>query len=78
VIRFPLSLLDDRCIAWFALALLDYGSIAISVSVILTHRHPSSGGPTPTPTPTSSALAGIAAHMLAAAAIANRYFMIRS
>jgi len=43
-IRFPVSLLDDRCIAWFALALLDHGcSIAIPVAVILTYRHPSSG-----------------------------------
>jgi len=43
-IRFPVSLLDDRCIAWFALALLDHGcSIAISVAVTLTYGHPSSG-----------------------------------
>jgi len=43
-IRFPVSLLDDRCIAWLALALLDHGcSIAISVAVTLTYSHPSSG-----------------------------------
>ena len=43
-IRFPVSLLDDRCIAWFALALLDYScSIAVSVAVILTYGHPGSG-----------------------------------
>ena len=39
-IRFPVALLDDRCFAWLALALFDYGrSVAISVAMILTYRH---------------------------------------
>jgi hypothetical protein len=39
-IRFPVALLDDRCFAWLALALLDYGrSFAISVAVIRAYRH---------------------------------------
>src|SRR5450631_3344708 len=39
-IRFPLALLDDRCFAWLALALLDHGrSFAISVAVIGAYRH---------------------------------------
>src|SRR6202795_2072376 len=39
-IRFPLAFPDDRCFAWLALALLDYGrSFAISVAVIRAYRH---------------------------------------
>jgi hypothetical protein len=78
-IRFPLAFPDDRCFAWLALALLDYGrSFAISVAVSEPTVTPAPTGPTPTPTPTSSALAGTAAHILVAAIIANTYFMNRS
>jgi hypothetical protein len=39
-IRFPLALLDDRCFAWLALTLLDYGcSVAISVAMIRAYRY---------------------------------------
>src|SRR5882672_12461495 len=39
-IRFPLAFPDDRCFAWLALALLDYGrSFPISVAVIRAYRH---------------------------------------
>src|SRR5450631_1586541 len=39
-IRFPLALLDDRCFARLALALLDYGrSFPISVAVIRAYCH---------------------------------------
>jgi hypothetical protein len=44
-IRFPVALLDDRCFARLALALLDYGrSFAISVAVIRAYRHSGSNG----------------------------------
>jgi hypothetical protein len=76
-IRFPLTFPDDRCFA-AALALLDYGRLfAISVAVIrptVTRLQPAHL----TPTPTSSALAGTAAHMLAAAIIANTCLVNRS
>jgi hypothetical protein len=40
MIRFPVTLLNDRCFAWLALAFLYDGcSFAISVAVILTYRH---------------------------------------
>ena len=78
-IRFPLALLDDRCFARLALALLDYGrSFPISVAVIRAYRHSGSDRANSDTHADLLRACGTAAQMLAAATMANTYFMNRS